>query len=54
MTRELIFVQRDTQLKAVAQKMLDENIHRVLVMDEKFGLYGIVTSFDFVRVVADS
>lgn len=54
MTRELIFVDRDTPLKAVAQKMLDENIHRVLVMDDRFGLYGIITSFDFVRVMAET
>jgi len=53
MTRELISVARDTPLKAVARKMLDENIHRVLVMDERFGLYGIITSFDFVRVMAE-
>jgi len=54
MTRELISVDRDTPLKAVAQKMLDANIHRVLVMDVKFRLYGIITSFDFVRVMAES
>lgn len=54
MARELIYVERDTPLKAVAQKMLDEDVHRVLVMDERFNLYGIVTSFDFVRVVAES
>jgi CBS domain-containing protein len=52
MTRELIYVQRDTPLKKVAQKMLDNNVHRVLVMDEKFNLYGIISSFDFVRVMA--
>ena len=54
MTRELIHVGRDTPLKQVAQKMLDANVHRVLVMDEKFSLYGIISSFDFVRVVAES
>jgi CBS domain-containing protein len=54
MTRELIYVERDTPLKEVAQKMLSEDVHRVLVMDERFNLYGIVTSFDFVRVVAES
>lgn len=54
MARELIYVERDTPLKDVAQKMLAENVHRVLVMDERFNLYGIVTSFDFVRVVAES
>ena len=54
MTRELIAVDRDTPLKAVAQKMIDNDVHRVLVMDEKFRLYGIISSFDFVRVFAES
>jgi CBS domain-containing protein len=54
MTRELISVDRDTPLKEVAQKMLDEDVHRVLVMDERYNLYGIITSFDFVRVMAES
>jgi len=54
MTRDLIAVDRDTPLKHVAQKMIDEQIHRVLVMDQRYHLYGIITSFDFVRVLADS
>jgi CBS domain-containing protein len=52
MTRDLIQVARDTPLKEVAQTMLDADVHRVLVMDEKFNLYGIISSFDFVRVMA--
>jgi acetoin utilization protein AcuB len=52
MTRDLISVDRNTPLKKVARKMLDNDVHRVLVMDDKFNLYGIVTSFDFVRVIA--
>lgn len=54
MTRDLISVGRDTPLKEVAQKMLSANVHRVLVMDEKYNLYGIISSFDFVRVMAES
>ena len=54
MTRELISVSRDTPLKEVALKMLNDDVHRVLVMDEKYRLYGIISSFDFVRVVAES
>lgn len=54
MTRELISVDRETPLKTVAQKMIDNDVHRVLVMDERFRLYGIISSFDFVRVVAES
>jgi CBS domain-containing protein len=52
MTRDLISVDRNTPLKKVACKMLDNDVHRVLVMDDKFNLYGIISSFDFVRVIA--
>lgn len=54
MTRDLISVERDTSIKQVASKMLDANVHRVLVMDENYNLYGIISSFDFVRVLADT
>jgi CBS domain-containing protein len=54
MSRDLIWVERDMPIKKVAKQMLDDDVHRVLVMDERFNLYGIITSFDFVRVVADS
>jgi CBS domain-containing protein len=54
MTRELISVGRDTPIKEVAQKMLAADVHRVLVMDERYRLFGIISSFDFVRVVAES
>lgn len=53
MSRDLIWVSRDTLINQVAQRMVDERVHRVLVMDEKSQLYGIISSFDFVRVVAD-
>lgn len=53
MSRDLVSVTRDSPLKDVAQLMLDEDVHRVLVMDDKFRLYGIISSFDFVRVVAE-
>lgn len=54
MSRELIWVDRDTPIKKIATQMLNDDVHRVLVMDERFNLYGIITSFDFVRVVAES
>jgi CBS domain-containing membrane protein len=54
MSRELIWVDRDTPLKKVASQMLNDDVHRVLVMDDRYNLYGIITSFDFVRVVAES
>jgi CBS domain-containing protein len=54
MSRDLIWVGRDTPLKEVAQRMIDERVHRVLVMDAAFRLYGIISAYDFVRVAAES
>lgn len=54
MTRDLIWVERSTTLKEAARLMLRYRVHRVLVMDSDARLYGILSAFDFVRVVADS
>jgi CBS domain-containing protein len=54
MTRDLIWVKRETPLKDVARRMIEQRVHRVLVMDAAFRLYGIVSSYDFVRFVAES
>jgi CBS domain-containing protein len=54
MTRDLIWVDRDTPLKEVAKRMMDECVHRVLVMDVASRLYGILSAYDFVRVAAAS
>jgi CBS domain-containing protein len=53
MTRDLIWVDRDAPLQTVAQRMIDESVHRVLVMDVASRLYGILSAYDFVRVVAE-
>jgi CBS domain-containing protein len=53
MTRDLISVDRKTPLKDVARKMIGESVHRVLVMDESRALYGIISAYDIVRVVAE-
>jgi CBS domain-containing protein len=52
MSRELVWVERDTPLKEVARRMIEERVHRVLVMDERSYLYGIISAYDLVRVVA--
>jgi IMP dehydrogenase len=52
MSRELVWVERDTPLKETARRMIEERVHRVLVMDERSYLYGIISAYDFVRVVA--
>lgn len=53
MSTDLIWVHRGTPLKEVARRMIEERIHRVLVMDNGSNLYGIISAYDLVRVVAE-
>jgi CBS domain-containing protein len=53
MSRDLIWVERETPLKDVAKRMMSERIHRVLVMDKNSNLYGIISAYDFVRLAAE-
>jgi CBS-domain-containing membrane protein len=53
MATELIWVERETTVRKVAAKMYEAGVHRVLVLDEEQRLYGIISSFDFVRLIAD-
>lgn len=53
MTRDLIWVERYTPLEIVARRMIDERVHRVLVMDAAYRLYGVLSAYDFVRVAAE-
>lgn len=53
MTTTIIAVNPDTPIKEVAQLMLDDEVHRVLVTEQD-ELLGIVSSFDLVRVIANS
>ncbi len=54
MTRELIRVDRGTPLRELARRMIDARVHRVLVMDDRANLYGIISAYDIVRVVAEA
>jgi CBS domain-containing protein len=53
MSRDLIWVDRDTTISDVAKRMVTEHVHRVLVMNERSQLYGIISTFDFVRLAAE-
>lgn len=53
MSRELIFVHKNTPLSEVAKKMCDQRIHRMLVLDDDYRLFGIISAFDFVKLFAD-
>lgn len=52
MHRRLFAVPADQPLRAVAETMLDNKIHRVLVTREG-RLLGIITTSDFVRLYAE-
>jgi CBS domain-containing protein len=53
MTRELISVAPETPLRDVARAIRDGRIHRVLVLNTQQRLLGIISAFDFVRLIAD-
>ncbi len=53
MARELFSVREDTSVKEVADEMLREKIHRVIVTSNECRLLGIITSLDFVSLYAD-
>ena len=54
MARDLISVARETPVKEVAATILNQSVHRVLVLDENQHLYGIISSFDFVTLVSEA
>ena len=54
MARELFSVREDTSVKEVAEEMLREKIHRVIVTSNECRLLGIITSSDFVSLYAAS
>jgi len=52
MSRDLVSVPPDMSVRDVAKRMLVEDVHRILVLDDKDHLYGIIAAFDFVRLYA--
>ncbi len=54
MTYEIVSVSPDASLRDVAQRMLKQQVHRVLVMDSKQYLHGIIAAIDLVRLVAET
>lgn len=53
MSRDLVTVSSWTPLPEAARLMLDHHIHRVLVVDDD-DLVGVMSAFDFVRLVAEA
>ncbi len=52
MSRDLVFVRPDSPITGVAKKMLDQGVHRLLVLDDERRLLGLITATDFVRLAA--
>ena len=53
MTCDLIWVERGAHVEEVARQMVEKGVHRVLVMDSKKRLYGMISALDIVRFVAE-
>jgi len=54
MSSDVVCVPPETPLREVAQLMVEEHVHRVLVLDQKRRLRGLIAALDVVRVVAES
>lgn len=52
MTRELVSVGPETPVTDVADKIVELDIHRALVLDEDGRLLGIISAIDFARLIA--
>lgn len=50
----VLTVREDSGLQAAAGIMLRKHVHRLLVVDADGGPVGMLSSFDFVRLVAES
>ncbi|MFQ5731745.1 MAG: HPP family protein [Planctomycetaceae bacterium] len=53
MTTNIIAVAPETTLPGVAATMVKRDVHRVLVLDDGQTLLGLISSVDFVRLVAE-
>ncbi|MCA9070106.1 MAG: CBS domain-containing protein, partial [Planctomycetaceae bacterium] len=47
-------VSPDTPVRSVAEKMLDGEVHRILVLDAEQSVLGVISAIDFVRLFAES
>ena len=54
MTLEVISVAADTPIPKVAATMAENEVHRVLVLDNEKTLLGLISAVDFVQLVAES
>ncbi|MCA9052794.1 MAG: CBS domain-containing protein [Planctomycetaceae bacterium] len=51
MSDQVIFVYPTTVVAEVAEVMVEEGLHHILVMDDEQRLHGVISSLDFVKLV---
>jgi len=54
MSADVIAVTPEASLREIAGIMVDRRVHRVLVLDAKRQLHGLVAALDIVQIVAES
>jgi CBS domain-containing protein len=52
MSRSVVSVPPQAPLDVVAELMIEKHVHRVLVVDDKCYLHGLISALDFVRLYA--
>jgi len=52
MSRDLVTVEPELSLAAVARRMLDSHVHRLVVLDERHRPVGLVTTTDLLAALA--
>ena len=51
---KVLSIPGEASIQEAARLMLTEHVHRIMVTDEEGGPMGVVSSFDFVRLVAET
>ena len=54
MTQDVVSVSPETAIKDVAQMMVEQKIHRILVLDDRKQILGLIAALDLVQLVAES
>jgi CBS domain-containing protein len=53
MSRPAVTVMLSTTLREAARTMIDERVHRVVVIDERQRPIGVLSAMDFVKLYAE-
>lgn len=54
MTQDVVSVGPETPIQDVAQTMVEQKIHRILVLDDRKQILGLISALDLVQLVAET